>query len=152
MTGVIRAMPASFCNVFLGWNSVAINDIVLGVGDLWLESRAIGIEQSITNVFLSPRSAPRTRYTLGRNPDSIVKIRFLYIVTLFKKLEVKIATIATDRHLQAAKTIKSLYPHINHQFDVWPMTKAITKRLNSASKSKGNEDLQPWIRSIANHF
>ena len=41
---------------------------------------------------------------------------------------------------------------IEHQFDVWHISKAVTKSLTSKAKTKGCEELSPWIQSISNHL
>ena len=79
-------------------------------------------------------------------------IKQLHLLYYLQEAGIRIATLATDRHPQVTKTIRSLFPSISHQFDVWHLAKSITKKLNSASKTKENENLQPWIRSIVNHF
>lgn len=69
-----------------------------------------------------------------------------------KRDNLKITTIATDRHVQIRKCIKDKYPEINHQFDVWHLAKSIRKKLIAVAKKKANEDLMPWIKSISNHL
>ena len=44
------------------------------------------------------------------------------------------------------------YPEIDHQFDVWHISKSITKKLTAKAKRKGCEDLGPWIRAVTNHL
>ena len=45
-----------------------------------------------------------------------------------------------------------MYPHICHQFDIWHRSKNMKKKLVKISKKKEVRDLQPWIKSILNHF
>ena len=40
---------------------------------------------------------------------------------------VNISTIATDRHTGVASLMKTDYPHIDQQYDVWHLAKSVTK-------------------------
>ena len=60
--------------------------------------------------------------------------------------------LTTDRHVQIAAQLRKSYPNILHQFDVWHISKSVTKKLTQKAKTKGNEDLKPWIKSISNHL
>ena len=42
---------------------------------------------------------------------------------------VSINTIATDRHKGVGALMKSEYPYISHQYDVWHMAKGVVKQL-----------------------
>ena len=64
---------------------------------------------------------------------------------------VAVATMATDRHTGIRKMMREQYPGIQHQFDVWHLIKAITKRLANISKRKDCADIGPWIKAITNH-
>ena len=65
---------------------------------------------------------------------------------------VSIVTIATDRHRGVGALMKSDYPHISHQYDVWHMAKSVVKQLTQKGKLKHCERLLPWIQSISNHL
>ncbi|CAH3155917.1 unnamed protein product, partial [Pocillopora meandrina] len=41
---------------------------------------------------------------------------------------------------------------LDHQFDVWHLSKSITKKLAKKAKKKECADLSRWIRSISNHL
>ena len=41
---------------------------------------------------------------------------------------------------------------IDHQFDPWHLAKSVSKKLATASKKSGCNDLAPWIPSIVNHL
>ena len=58
------------------------------------------------------------------------------------------SSIATDRHLGIAALCHTAYPLINHQFDVWHVSKGIVKKLTKAAKQKGCQELSPWIQSV----
>ena len=62
--------------------------------------------------------------------------------------EVTIKRIATDRHTSISSTMKKDHGEIDHQYDVWHLSKWVIKK----AKVKGCEDLLPWIRSLSNHM
>ena len=57
--------------------------------------------------------------------------------------DVSIVTIATDRHRGVGVLMKSDYPHISHQYDVWHMAKGVVKQLTQKGKLKHCEWLLP---------
>lgn len=63
-----------------------------------------------------------------------------------------ITVVATDRHVGIRSDMKKNYPDIEHQFDVWHLSKSITKKLNEKAKKKDCGELLPWIKSISNHL
>ena len=66
--------------------------------------------------------------------------------------DISIVTIATDRHRGVGALMKSDYPYISHQYDVWHMAKGVVKQLTQKGKLKHCERLLPWIQSISNHL
>lgn len=68
------------------------------------------------------------------------------------KLDLPIAILATDRRYAITALMKASYPNINHQFDVWHLSKSVTKRLVKVGNEKGHSDILPWIKSISNHL
>ena len=66
--------------------------------------------------------------------------------------DVSIDTIATDRHRGVGALMKSDYPSINHQYDVWHLAKSVVKQLTQKGKQRKCEQLLPWIQSISNHL
>ena len=66
--------------------------------------------------------------------------------------DVSIDTIATDRHRGVGALMKSDYPSINHQYDVWYLAKSVVKQLTQKGKQRKCEQLLPWIQSISNHL
>lgn len=68
------------------------------------------------------------------------------------KEKMNITLLATDRNPSIAKLLRQNYPRINHQYDLWHISKSVTKRLHNASKVKGNEILDLWLRGIVNHL
>ena len=73
-------------------------------------------------------------------------------VELLEGKGVKINRVATDRHVSINSCIAKDYPHINHQYDVWHLSKWVVKKLTNKAKQKGCQELSPWIQSIANHL
>ena len=65
--------------------------------------------------------------------------------------EVTIKRIATDRHTSISSSMKKDHGEIDHQYDVWHLSKWVIK-LSKKAKVKGCEDLLPWIRSVSNHM
>ena len=59
--------------------------------------------------------------------------------------DVDISTRATDRHTGFASLMKTDYPHIQHQCDVWHLAKSVTKKLGMKAKTKHCGQLLPWI-------
>ena len=77
---------------------------------------------------------------------------FRKVLEMIIDVGVIISFITTDRHQQIKKILLEKYPEILHQFDVWHFTKNINKQLRRKAQLKRYESLQPWIRSIINHF
>ncbi|KAK3745396.1 hypothetical protein QZH41_001436 [Actinostola sp. cb2023] len=65
---------------------------------------------------------------------------------------VTIGTITTDRHISISSTMNKNQSNINHQYDVWHLSKSIVKKLNNKAKLKQCQDLAPWIQSVSNHL
>jgi hypothetical protein len=63
----------------------------------------------------------------------------------------EIAVLATDRHVQIRSIMGKEYSDTEHQFDVWHLTKGITKIVQKA-KTKGCEHLSLWIKAVCNHL
>lgn len=66
--------------------------------------------------------------------------------------KIKVSSLTTDRHKQVRSFLKRERKDINHQFDVWHIGRNIKKKLTKIVKKKSCIDLQPWIKSIINHF
>ena len=59
--------------------------------------------------------------------------------------------LATDRHVSIRKMMKDKYAVVKHNFDVFHMAKNISSKLRKIAPKKGNEDIEPWIKSVNNH-
>ena len=62
-------------------------------------------------------------------------------LTYLLERNVSINTIATDRHKDVGALMKSEYPYISHQYDVWHMAKSVVKQLTQTGKLKHCERL-----------
>ena len=69
-----------------------------------------------------------------------------------KDANLKLSTLATDRHLMIGAMMKKDFKEINHQFDIWHLVKSLLKKLWPKAKTDKCSDLTAWIQSIANHL
>ncbi|XP_067854453.1 uncharacterized protein [Heptranchias perlo] len=63
-----------------------------------------------------------------------------------------VSEMVTDADPGLLSIMKSKYPNVLHQIDLWHGIKAVHKRLAKVTASSDNKDLQPWIRDIISHF
>lgn len=69
-----------------------------------------------------------------------------------------ISEIVTDASASILKRIRDMkdadenLANMHHSLDVWHRAKAIMKNLQKKARTKGNEELIPWIDAIVNHF
>ena len=68
------------------------------------------------------------------------------------KKKIPIRCLTTDRHTTITAKMRTNYSHIVHQYDVWHLSKWVTKKLTKKAKKKACEELLPWIQSISNHL
>ena len=54
--------------------------------------------------------------------------------------------------LQVQKIMRTEYPEINHQYDIWHVAKSIFKKLLLRSRQSEHQDLARWVTSIMRHF
>lgn len=86
------------------------------------------------------------------NSQRMESYAFTRVMKALIDVGISIASITTDRHKSIRKLLREKYPDILHQFDIWHFAKNISKELHKKAKLKKNKPLQPWIRSIINHF
>ncbi|XP_078352898.1 uncharacterized protein LOC144637699 [Oculina patagonica] len=84
--------------------------------------------------------------------NAMEKEGFSRCIELLESKDVTISRIATDRHVTITSCMARNHPHINHQHDVWHLSKWVVKKLTNKAKQKGCEELSPWIQSISNHL
>ena len=65
---------------------------------------------------------------------------------------IPVRCLTTDQHTTITARMKSDYPNIKHQYDVWHLSKWVTKKLIKKAKKKKCAQLMPWIQSVSNHF
>ncbi|XP_073713994.1 uncharacterized protein [Misgurnus anguillicaudatus] len=65
---------------------------------------------------------------------------------------VSVDVVTTDRAPSIWKIMRESYPELRHQFDPWHVAKGVKKKATAAARKKENRDLQPWIKSLGNHF
>ena len=64
------------------------------------------------------------------------------------KKKIPIRCLTTDRNTTITSKMRTNYPKIKHKYDVWHLSKWVTKK----AKKKSCEELMPWIQSISNHL
>ena len=75
-----------------------------------------------------------------------------FLLQSMEERNLTINLLTTDRHRQVRSYMKKEKPDINHQFDIWHVSKNIKKKLVAEAKNKKCQDLNLWIKSIINHF
>lgn len=65
---------------------------------------------------------------------------------------VPVKVFISDRHRGIAKWVREKCPLVQHFYDIWHVTKSITKKLFKLSKEKGSEIVGEWIKPIRNHL
>ena len=68
------------------------------------------------------------------------------------KKKVPIRCLTTDRHTTITAKMRTVFPTIDHQYDVWHLSKWVTKKLSKKAKKKGCEELTAWIQCISNNL
>lgn len=86
------------------------------------------------------------------NSQRMEPYAFKKVLDMILEMGVIISTLTTDRHKSVKKLMKEKYKDILHQFDVWHFSKNIKSVLREATKKKKYESLNPWTKSIINHF
>ena len=75
------------------------------------------------------------------------------LMRCLQKLEennLHVQRLTTDRHPQIQCYMKQT--KIQHQFDLWHVSKSVIKKLSQKANGKKCEDLRVWIRSVSNHL
>ena len=71
---------------------------------------------------------------------------------VLNEFNINVGTLATDRYKEISAFLRADYPNINHQFDVWHVSKSVTKKLTKEGIKNGHCSLLPWIQSVSNHL
>ena len=77
--------------------------------------------------------------------NAMGKEGFSRCIEMLESKNVTISRIATDRHVSISSSMHKDHPTINHQYDVWHLSKWVVKKLTNKAKQKGCEELSPWI-------
>jgi hypothetical protein len=80
------------------------------------------------------------------------KVALIDCLEYMEEKELTISILATDRHASIAKMMRTSYPDIDHQYDVWHMAKSISKKLRKKTEKKCNRPIGPWIKAVVNHL
>lgn len=80
------------------------------------------------------------------------KMGFEKCIDKIEANNIKVTLVATDRHAGIRKLIRTKYPHLSHNFDVWHFVKSLRKKLLAKAKKKDFDNLTPWIQAICNHL
>ena len=89
---------------------------------------------------------------IAGNSQNMEKYELKFLMDYLTVQGVNISSITTDQHLQIRKYLREQYPDVCHQYDIWHKSKNIRKKLEKVAKKKAFKDLQPWLKSIINHF
>ena len=66
--------------------------------------------------------------------------------------KIPVRCLTTDKHVTITARMRTEFPKIIHQYDVWHLSKSVTKKLTKKAKKKCNEELLSWIQSVSNHL
>ena len=68
------------------------------------------------------------------------------------KKKIPIRCLTTDHHTTITAKMRTNFSGIVHQYDVWHLSKWVTKKLTKKAKKKSCVQLLPWIQSVSNHL
>ena len=63
---------------------------------------------------------------------------------------VQMTGLATDRHPQVTKYMRTQHAEMEHQFEIFHTAKGVNKKLTKVSKKRSTDDVLPWIQAISN--
>jgi len=58
--------------------------------------------------------------------------------------------LLTNRHVGIRHLLKTSYPDITHEFDLWHLSKSLMKKFKTINKKY--EEVLAWKQSISNHL
>ncbi|KAG0445342.1 hypothetical protein HPB47_016444 [Ixodes persulcatus] len=87
-----------------------------------------------------------------KSSTSMEKHAFLRRLEKVKDRKLNVVSLSTDRHVQAAKHMRTEEPTIQHYFDGWQISEGIKKKLAAQAKRAGCSVLEIWIQLASNHL
>jgi hypothetical protein len=69
-----------------------------------------------------------------------------------KNAGLTVTTLATDRHVQITCYMRKEQPQIEHQYDVWHMSKWLSKKFSAVGKKVKCVSVAKWSMSVCNHL
>ncbi|XP_077508471.1 uncharacterized protein LOC144119805, partial [Amblyomma americanum] len=73
-------------------------------------------------------------------------------LTYLESHGIKFEGMVTDRHSQIKSFFEKERSDTKHEFDVWHVAKGVYRKLQTAAKKAGQEELEPRNQSINNHL
>ena len=61
-------------------------------------------------------------------------------------------SVTTSQSFVPKSSMKKDHGEIDHQYNVWRLSKWVIKKLSKKAEVKGCEDLHPWTRSLSNQM
>ena len=95
---------------------------------------------------LFPKKLLQANETGGSNQTELEGVKRWF--GFLRQLGVTIGVFISDGHRGIAKWIRENCPGTTHFYDIWHVTRSITKKLLAASKEKGCEIIQDWMKGI----
>lgn len=91
--------------------------------------------------------------TEASSSPAMEKVGFERLVQAILDFEVIIGTMITDRSISIKALMKTKkYLHIDHQVDIWHITRGITLKLWKAARKAKCKELMDWIQHVTNQI
>ena len=126
---------------------------------IWLGMEGATVQVTMLNIVHTPRWQMKERWQQSKLctlaevtlSNAMEKEEFERCIQDLAREEVTIKRIAKDHHTSISSSMKKDHGDIDHQYDVWHLSKWVIKQHTKKAKVKGCEDLS-WIRSVSNHM
>lgn len=90
--------------------------------------------------------------TQATSSVAMEKLGFKNCMNNLETAGLTVDVVATDRHVGIRKLMREDYPDVDHEFDIWHLSKSVSKKLSAKSRLKECEDLGPWVNAVKNHL